>query len=82
MTPGELIVDDQVIPLETRRQHGGTATFTVVGQDGQYFVAARVGGEQIRMTDDYFISLLEDEAPSYRVRPSGAVTGARAASKR
>ncbi|MCH8070501.1 MAG: hypothetical protein IIA09_01030 [Proteobacteria bacterium] len=68
MTPGELIVDDQVIPLEV---NGNTATanFTVV-QDGQYFVAAKVGGEQIRLTDDYFITLLDDEIPRINfVRP-------------
>ena len=62
MTPGELIVDDQVIPLEIDG-NTATATFTVA-QDGQYFVAAKVGGEQIRLTDDYFITLLDDEAPS------------------
>ena len=61
MTPGELIVDDQVIPLDING-NTGTATFTVT-QDGQYFVAAKVGGEQIRLTDDYFITLLDDEAP-------------------
>ena len=61
MTPGELIVDDQVIPLEVDG-NTATATFTVV-QDGQYFVAAKVGGEQIRLTDDYFITLLDDEIP-------------------
>ena len=62
MTPGELIVDDQVIPL---RIDGDTASviFTVAG-DGQYFVAAKVGGEQIRLTDDYFITLLDDESPT------------------
>ena len=61
MTPGELIVDDQVVPL---RIDGNTATasFTVV-EDGQYFVAAKVGGEQIRLTDDYFITRLDDEGP-------------------
>lgn len=61
MTPGELIVDDQVIPLEVNGNMA-TANFTVV-QDGQYFVAAKVGGEQIRLTDDYFITLLDDEIP-------------------
>ena len=61
MTPGELIVDDQVIPLEVDG-NTASATFTVA-QDGQYFVAAKVGGEQIRLTDDYFITLLDDEAP-------------------
>ena len=61
MTPGELVVDDQVIPLEVDG-NTATATLTVV-QDGQYFVAAKVGGERIRLTDDYFITLLDDEAP-------------------
>ena len=61
MTPGELIVDDQVIPLEING-NTATASFTVV-QDGKYFVAAKVGGEQIRLTDDYFITLLDDEVP-------------------
>ena len=68
MTPGELIVDDQVIPLEVNG-NTATATFAVV-QDGQYFVAAKVGGEQIRLTDDYFITLLDDEIPRINfVRP-------------
>ena len=68
MTPGELVVDDQVIPLKIA---GDTATVTfTVAQDGQYFVAAKVGGEQIRLTDDYFITLLDDEAPVIQfVRP-------------
>jgi hypothetical protein len=61
MTAGELVVDDQVISLEVDGE-SATARFSV-RQDGQYFVAAKVGGEQIRLTDDYFITLLEDEIP-------------------
>jgi hypothetical protein len=61
MTPGELIIDEQVIPLEIDG-NTATASFNVL-QDGQYFVAAKVGGEQIRLTDDYFITLLDDEEP-------------------
>ena len=61
MTPGELVVDDQPIELQVDGETA-TARFSVQ-QDGQYFVAAQVGGEQIRLTDDYFITLLEDEAP-------------------
>ena len=62
MTPGELVVDEQVIPLQI---DGDTATARFkVAQDGQYFVAAKVGGEQIRLTDDYFITLLDDESPT------------------
>lgn len=61
MTPGELIVNDQIIPLDVDG-NSATATFNVT-EDGQYFVAAKVGGEQIRLTDDYFITLLDDEKP-------------------
>ncbi len=61
MAAGDLIVDGRKIPL---RLDGETATATFdVLQDGQYFVAANVGGEQIRLTDDYFITLLDDEIP-------------------
>jgi len=62
MTPGELIIDEQTIPLDVDGDTA-TATFTVT-QDGQYFVAAMVGGEQIRLTDDYFVTLLDDELPN------------------
>ncbi len=61
MTAGELVVDDQEISL-TIDGETATARFNV-RQDGQYFVAAIVGGEQIRLTDDYFVTLLEDEIP-------------------
>jgi len=61
MSPGELIVDGQPITMDI---DGDAATVTFsVRRDGQYFVAAKVGGEQIRLTDDYFITLLEDEPP-------------------
>jgi hypothetical protein len=62
MTPGDLVVDDQTIALDVDGETA-TATFSVK-QDGQYFVAAMVGGEQIRLTDDYFVTLLDDELPS------------------
>ncbi|MGI9202911.1 MAG: hypothetical protein ACR2Q3_02805 [Woeseiaceae bacterium] len=61
MTAGDLVVDDQQIELKVDG-NSATAVFDVQ-QDGQYFVAANVGGEQIRLTDDYFIKLLEDELP-------------------
>ena len=61
MTPGELVIDDQQVPLEING-NSATARFSVT-RDGQYFVAARVGGEQIRLTDDYFVTLLDDAIP-------------------
>ncbi len=61
MTPGELVVDGEAVPLEVKG-NSATATFSV-RQDGEYFVAAKVGGERIRLTDDYFITRLDDEVP-------------------
>jgi len=69
MTPGELIVNDQAIPL---RADGSQATgsFTVEA-DGQYYVAAKLGGDRIRLTDDYFITLKDDEAPTIEFERPG-----------
>jgi len=61
MTPGAIIVDDEEINLNVDG-NAATASFTI-DADGQYFVAATVGGERIRLTDDYFITILEDKAP-------------------
>jgi len=61
MTPGYLIVNDQAVPLSVENTRA-TASFDV-SEDGQYFVAAAVGGERIRLTDDYFVTLLEDAEP-------------------
>ena len=61
MPPAELIVDEQSLPLDIEG-NVGRAEFAVE-QDGQYYIAARVGRERIRLTDDYFIKLKEDEPP-------------------
>jgi len=61
MPPGSVILDDDAVTLDV---DGTTATTTfAVNEDGQYFVAATVGGERIRLTDDYFITILDDRAP-------------------
>ena len=69
LTPGVVIVDDEEIDLEIDGV-SGTASFTVE-EDGQYYVAAIVGGERIRLTDDYFISVLDDEAPEIEFAKPG-----------
>ena len=56
-----LVVDDREIPLSVDGGRGA-GEFSV-SEDGQYFVAALVGGERIRLTDDYFISVLDDAPP-------------------
>jgi len=68
MVPAELVVDERAIRMDTR-DTTGTAAFTVEA-DGRYFVAARVGSERIRLTDDYFIRVEEDRPPTVEfVRP-------------
>jgi hypothetical protein len=61
MSPGAIIIDDDTVALDVDGT-AATASFTL-GQDGQYFVAATVGGEVIRLTDDFFITILDDQAP-------------------
>jgi hypothetical protein len=63
-----LVVDDESVSMSVDG-NSGSGEFTVE-QDGQYYVAALVGGEQIRLTDDFFIRVLEDEPPEIEfVRP-------------
>ncbi|MEM9209518.1 MAG: hypothetical protein AAGA61_09740, partial [Pseudomonadota bacterium] len=69
LTPGVLVVDDEEIELDIDGT-AGTATFTV-NADGQYYVAAIVGGERIRLTDDYFVSVLDDAAPDIQFEKPG-----------
>jgi len=69
LTPGVLIVDDEEIPL-TIDGTDGRASFTV-DEDGQYYVAATVGGERIRLTDDYFISVVDDTIPEIQFTKPG-----------
>ncbi len=42
-----------------------------VSKDGQYFIGALHNGELVRLTDDYFIVALPDEAPKIRVARPG-----------
>ena len=61
MTPGAVIIDDDGVALNVDG-NAGTARFALQ-EDGQYYVAATVGGERIRLTDDFFITILDDRAP-------------------
>ena len=64
----ELVLNDENMPLATEGRNA-RRQFTI-SEDGQYFIAARVGGEQVRLTDDYFITLLEDQKPEIQlIRP-------------
>lgn len=56
-----LILNDQALAL-TSRGNEASVRFRI-DEDGQYFVGALLAGEQVRLSDDYFISLIEDRAP-------------------
>jgi len=48
-----------------------TSEFTVT-DEGEYYIAAIVGGEQVRLSDDYFIRIAEDGKPVIEfIRPGG-----------
>lgn len=57
----ELVLDGVAQPL-TIEGEMARAEFSVE-QDGQYFLAANIGGEQVRLIDDYFIRTLADQKP-------------------
>jgi len=65
---GELILNDAAQALNISGNEASTE-FMVL-EEGQYYIAALVGGEQVRLSDDYFISLAEDGSPQIElVRP-------------
>ncbi|MBT5485307.1 MAG: hypothetical protein HOK55_11315 [Gammaproteobacteria bacterium] len=44
----------------------------MVTDEGEYYIAAIVGGEQVRLSDDYFIRIAEDGKPVIEfIRPGG-----------
>lgn len=70
LSEGLLVLNDNGQPLAVSGVDA-TGGFTVE-QEGQYYIAAVVGGEQVRISDDYFIRLTEDGKPEIKlVRPGG-----------
>jgi len=67
---GELILNSS---SQNMRLNGNQATgeFTVMAE-GEYYIAAIVGGEQVRLSDDYFIRITADGKPEIEItRPGG-----------
>lgn len=65
----ELVIDDSASSLATT-PGAATGEFSVE-EDGRYFLAARIGQEQVRLTDDYFIQVLEDGRPDIQLSRPG-----------
>jgi len=67
---GELVLNGTGQPLAIN-DVTATTEFMVTGE-GEYYIAALVGGEQVRLSDDYFIRIAEDDKPVISfVRPGG-----------
>ncbi|MFS8608280.1 MAG: hypothetical protein LOD94_09850, partial [Gammaproteobacteria bacterium] len=65
----ELIANGGRVPMRTDG-NVGIATLTV-DQDGEYFVSTLFDESSIRLTDDYFITLIPDEKPVVKVVKPG-----------
>ncbi|MDH5309441.1 MAG: hypothetical protein OEY08_05725 [Gammaproteobacteria bacterium] len=69
LPPAALVVDGVERPLDIDGDTG-RASF-VVERDGEYFIAATMGGERIRLSDDYFVTVLADQPPELRFERPG-----------
>ncbi len=66
---GVLVVNGDSKNLQVKQQIA-TGQFEI-SEDGQYYVAARVGSELVRLTDDYFIKVMEDGKPEIKLSRPG-----------
>jgi len=67
---GELVLNENGQPLVVDGVEATTEF--MVTDEGEYYIAAIVGGEQVRLSDDYFIRLAEDGKPVIEfIRPGG-----------
>ena len=70
LTAGELVLNDNGQAMIINGADA-TSEFTVT-EEGEYYIAAIVGGERVRLSDDYFIRLAEDDKPVISfIRPGG-----------
>ncbi len=70
LSEGRLVLNGSAQNLELAGTVGSSG-FTVT-TEGEYYLAAVVGGEQVRLSDDYFIRIAEDGKPELKVvKPGG-----------
>lgn len=70
----ELVLNDQPQALAVE-DAGGRTNFTVEKQ-GRYYLAAKVAGESVRLSDDYFIRVVDDAKPDIKLARPGRDYGA------
>ncbi len=70
LSDGELVLNESAQPLSVAGVEATTEF--MVTDEGEYYIAAIVGGEQVRLSDDYFIRIAEDGKPVIEfIRPGG-----------
>ncbi len=70
----ELVLNDEPVNMSTDGNKG-SSDFKVE-KEGRYYIAAKVAGESVRLSDDYFIRVLEDAKPEINVVRPGRDYGA------
>ncbi|MFI4926151.1 MAG: hypothetical protein ACHP7E_00490 [Burkholderiales bacterium] len=65
LAAGEMVLDASAAPLTT---HGEEASTSIqVTRDARYYLAARIGTQRVRLTDDYLIRLLPPARPQVHI---------------
>ena len=60
-----LVVYEEPVEMRT---NGNSATATItVREDGEYFIATLFNGDSVQLSDDYFITEVDDEEPAVKV---------------
>jgi hypothetical protein len=71
LTTGALLLDDgSKLPLRTAADGSVIATVKIT-KDGLYHVAAVENGEDVRLTNDYFIEAQKDQPPEIKITKPG-----------
>jgi len=71
---GQLLVLDEALELES--VDNVSSADLVLTETGTYYIADRFDNELIRLTDDYFIAVMEDQSPKVSITVPGADRGA------
>jgi hypothetical protein len=71
---GQLLALDESLDLESVGNINSTDL--VLSETGTYYIADRFDNELIRLTDDYFIAVMDDQAPKVSITLPGADRGA------
>ncbi|MEI9973332.1 MAG: hypothetical protein WDO73_15585 [Ignavibacteriota bacterium] len=70
LTTGAILLDDGT-KLPLRQNAGGLTAMVPINKDGLYHIAAVEGGEDVRLSEDYFIEAQKYEPPEVKITRPG-----------